>query len=166
MKYVKKTKPALWTTTATAVREIERINKLRRSLKEAKALIRDFEKPRKASKPHALPGKAKFLCFGRVKVAAKRLKRLKSRSSAMEAKMKIYRASKKLFLNDNPVCRCCESVEATQVHHFRGRLGPLLLKSKYWIGLCHRCHDYIHANPNWARVNGFLAAAGDWNRED
>ena len=53
----------------------------------------------------------------------------------------------------------------SEVHHTRGRQGPLLLDERFWIGVCRKCHVWIHRNPNEARSLGLLAPMGQWNKQ-
>lgn len=57
-------------------------------------------------------------------------------------------------------------VKPDQVHHMRGRLGPLLLDQRYWLGVCDEGHRWIDANRAKAREMGWLCKVGDWNRID
>ncbi len=50
-----------------------------------------------------------------------------------------------------------------EVHHSRGRLGPLLMDMRFWIPLSKFGHRWCHEHPAWARANGFLCAEGKWN---
>lgn len=48
-------------------------------------------------------------------------------------------------------------------HHIRGRLGPLLCDTRFWLAVCQECHDRIHREPAWAREHGWL---GPWHKID
>lgn len=69
----------------------------------------------------------------------------------------------------NPRCMACYLIferapkPTRDVHHSRGRLGPLLLDETFWIPVCGECHDYIHNNIAVARALGLICAAGQWN---
>jgi hypothetical protein len=50
----------------------------------------------------------------------------------------------------------------TDIHHAKGRVGfadeqeiPLLLDVRYFVPVCRVGHDYIEANPQFAKDNGF-----------
>lgn len=135
--YTKKTKPALWT---------------------------QFAKPLKRSATLRNQRKAAFSGVGRGKVAAKPPKRLKSRSSAMMAKMKEYRAAKGRFLLANRHCACCGISSCNmELHHQRGRISTLLTDERFWLPLCPACHRWVHEHINEARERGLIAAPGEWN---
>lgn len=55
----------------------------------------------------------------------------------------------------NPTCACCKSLQTKDVHHMKGR-GKYLLDVTTFLPVCRQCHDAIHANPHWARENGWL----------
>lgn len=65
---------------------------------------------------------------------------------------------------ENKMCRYpgCDR-KTTDCHHSRGRVGALLLDERWWVPVCARHHDWIHANPAEARDIGMIAAKGDWN---
>ena len=80
-----------------------------------------------------------------------------------------YNAAAKTFLANHQLCFPCRRDpgrrvrRATQVHHQRGRLGPLLMDQRFWIPTCQECHDFIHNNIEAARRLGFICEKGDWN---
>lgn len=43
----------------------------------------------------------------------------------------------------------------TDVHHSKGRIGSLLLDTRYWIALSREGHKYVEENPEWAKENGY-----------
>lgn len=76
---------------------------------------------------------------------------------------KQYILKKRAFLEKKP-CAVYPSLKATEVHHIRGRLGPLLEDQQYWLAVSTQGHRWIHNNPVKARELGFMAQPGDWNR--
>lgn len=48
-------------------------------------------------------------------------------------------------------------------HHKYGKKGDLLCMQKYWIPLCRKCHNWVHANPESARRVDLLCPKGQWN---
>ena len=52
-------------------------------------------------------------------------------------------------------CEVCGDRPAAEVHHMRGRLGDLMVDSRYFLGVCRRCHDKITANPALAYEMGW-----------
>ena len=43
----------------------------------------------------------------------------------------------------------------TDVHHMKGRIGDLLLDTRYWVALSREGHKYVEENPEWAKENGY-----------
>lgn len=56
------------------------------------------------------------------------------------------------------------SSRISQVHHKRGRLGPLLMDKRGWLGVSTQGHCWIDAHRELARQLGFLCQRGDWHR--
>jgi len=87
---------------------------------------------------------------------------LRRASKKRAADLKIYRAVAPSFLEDNPRCQCpgpdgrpCPN-EATQIHHMKGRLGPLLTDVQWWMAVCQACHVYIEDHKKEARKRGLI----------
>jgi len=45
---------------------------------------------------------------------------------------------------------------SSQVHHIKGRKGPLLNDTRFWMAACQNGHTWIHDHPNEARKKGLL----------
>ena len=180
MKYEKKTKPALWTQTGAAKKRLEAaaasrsvakatLLAARRGKAAAKALkrlksrlIATFE----AAKPPKLtPLFPKNWQHGEGYAKPKPRKRVAPRSERMAGRMAIYRRLKGEFMAVHRHCAGCGGA-ATEVHHVRGRVGPLLLDTTYWLAMCAGCHRWVHENINEARERNLIAQPGDWNRKD
>lgn len=58
---------------------------------------------------------------------------------------RIYYAKKKIHLEANPFCKRCGNV-ATDLHHAKGKAGPLLTDERFFVSLCRICHDWVGAN--------------------
>jgi len=43
----------------------------------------------------------------------------------------------------------------TDVHHMKGRIGDLLLDTRYWVALSREGHKFVEENPEWAKENGY-----------
>lgn len=60
------------------------------------------------------------------------------------------------------VCEAMQSHVCTGwvecVHHIAGRGGDDPHHLNNLLGLCNGCHDYIHANPQWAKKKGWLTS--------
>lgn len=65
----------------------------------------------------------------------------------------------------HPFCvfPACDRKADKSPHHKRGRLGALLCDTRFWIALCRRHHDWVHANIAEARKLDLIAQPGEWN---
>lgn len=53
--------------------------------------------------------------------------------------------------------------KCAEPHHFRGRLGPLLTDTRFFIPVCRKAHRWIDANRAEARLMGLLCDIGQFN---
>ena len=100
---------------------------------------------------------------------------VKARSQSESVRMEIYNAIKALFLKANPFCQTHADIfnetgsmyriNATEIHHRRGRDGNLLFDVRHWSGCCEKCHRWIHENTAEAQALGLLAKE-DWRKQD
>ena len=74
-----------------------------------------------------------------------------------------YLVANKLFLakEENKFCIVLaklknQTVPATEVHHTNGREGERLNDQEYWLAVSREGHQWIHANPELAREQGWL----------
>lgn len=101
---------------------------------------------------------------------------IKARSQSEAVRLAVYRGIKELFLTQNPMCQCCQTLYthltggvvarvsfADSVHHRKGRSGLLLFDVRHWLAACDRCHRWIHDNPETAISLGLLSK--EWNRQ-
>lgn len=90
------------------------------------------------------------------------------RSHAVEVRKerRLYLKRKKIFLQEHPLCEWWLKhglkVKATELHHERGRRGPLLLNEKFWHSASASGHAKIHKHIMLARSLGLLAPQGKW----
>lgn len=81
------------------------------------------------------------------------------RSKKRAAQEREYSKLRKDFLLSSPTCqaklpnRCTH--HATDVHHMKGRIGPLLTDTKFFLAVCRSCHDWIETHPEEAKELGF-----------
>jgi hypothetical protein len=59
------------------------------------------------------------------------------------------------WLEEHKLCEACGD-PSEEVHHKNGRFGERLTDQTYWMATCKVCHREIHANPEWAREQGYL----------
>lgn len=66
-----------------------------------------------------------------------------------------------------PVAKCVfnERILVSQCHHFRGRLGRLLIAKQFWLAVSDKGHRFIHDHIGIARKLGWIAKSGDWNKQ-
>jgi hypothetical protein len=93
-----------------------------------------------------------------------RQKRPTSISWTRKSALKIYSAKAASWLRLNPRCAVFPLLKSTEVHHVLGRLGTLLIDERFWLPVSRRGHAFIHENIYSARIHGWIAATGDWNR--
>jgi hypothetical protein len=74
-----------------------------------------------------------------------------------------YVKQKKRFLAVHKYCARYSWAHSTQIHHVRGKLGPLLTDERFWLPVSFAGHRWIHDHPDEARAKGLLAAIGEWN---
>jgi hypothetical protein len=86
---------------------------------------------------------------------------MKRISDRQRQRLKEYAVARGRFMQESPNCQRCGE-KATELHHSRGRIGSLLTDLRWFIGLCHSCHDFVHNNPNEARKAGLLCEKGKW----
>lgn len=82
-------------------------------------------------------------------------------SISMAKKLKEYSRLKAIFLKKNPMCKVYKDKKATTIHHMAGRVGDLLLDTKYWIGVSFEAHVEIENNPDWAKSKGYSVTRTD-----
>lgn len=82
----------------------------------------------------------------------------KAKEAAQSAEQKAYRKVRNEYLSAYPMCQArldgCQG-EATEVHHKRGRVGRLLTDARYFLAVCHSCHEWIELHPQEAKKLGF-----------
>lgn len=80
-------------------------------------------------------------------------KKIKPRSTKRAAEERIYNKNAPIFLAGK-ICPITKE-PATQVHHKKGRIGPLLNDMRYWLAVSAEGHDRIERNPEWAYKMGY-----------
>lgn len=68
-----------------------------------------------------------------------------------------YAKKRKAYLTDNDVCLAflegC-TLQATDVHHKKGRCGNLLTDENYFLAVCRNCHHVLETSPKLAKELG------------
>lgn len=79
-------------------------------------------------------------------------------SKKRERQYRDYSKVRKEFLLENPYCAAripgC-MIEATEVHHKKGKIEGLLVDTDNFLAVCRSCHNYIEGHPNEAKEMGF-----------
>jgi hypothetical protein len=155
--YVKKTRPAPWTTTPAEACRRAKAEGERQALK---AVRRYFK--RKGYKRRIAPVS-------------------KSRRSVLAE----YRREARLFVAAavalGETCPVVDGVpelrdgfkygwpvsnKLVEVHHVRGRSGALLMDKTWWMAISKQGHRWVHQHPRQAAERGWLAGMGEWNRQE
>ncbi len=144
--YVKKSKPALWTTVPSARKRLEAAAATRQAAKAARLA--------------AKRGKAALEASRRRKPRPGAFKRISPVSKKRAGQRKEYLKLRDEFLMLRCRCERC-GLAATEVHHKQGR-GKHYLEVATWAALCSKCHNYIHNNVADAKEDGWLIGGGDW----
>ncbi len=85
-------------------------------------------------------------------------KPLSPRSSKQVKLDALYSILREQFLKRKPYCEAhlpgC-AVNATDVHHKKGRTGNLLLDDTEFLAVCRTCHGWIETHPKEAKLLDF-----------
>lgn len=85
-------------------------------------------------------------------------KPLSPRSSKQVKLDALYSILREQFLKRKPYCEAhlpgC-AVNATDVHHKKGRTGNLLLDDTEFLAVCRTCHGWIETHPKEAKLLNF-----------
>ena len=55
---------------------------------------------------------------------------------------------------ENRICPITKK-PTTDIHHKKGRVGSLLLDTRFWVALSREGHRFVEENPIWAKENGY-----------
>lgn len=68
-----------------------------------------------------------------------------------------YSKVRKEFLLENPYCQAripgC-TIEATDVHHKKGKIEGLLTDTNNFVAICRSCHSWVEEHPAKAKEMG------------
>jgi len=65
-----------------------------------------------------------------------------------------YKSIRNQYLKENSIC-VVTGKKATEIHHMKGRLGNLLIDTRYFLSVSREAHIKIELNPIWAKENGY-----------
>ena len=77
-----------------------------------------------------------------------------------------YSILRKAYIADHPQCEACNKRKSTEIHHKARRVGRTLCAVEYFMAVCRQCHNYIEANPAWARQHGYMVDRVTGNPND
>ena len=86
----------------------------------------------------------------------KRQKPIPKRSKKEIVRLAKYNVARIEFLGkpENRICPITGD-PATEIHHKKGRVGDLLLDTRFFLAVSREGHRKIEENPAWAKENGF-----------
>lgn len=102
----------------------------------------------------------------------KRPRRVRQRSTLKAVRDRLYAKVRAAYLLKHRACKVAlllpgpgkgKLVPATQVHHSRGRNGPLLIDERFFVSVSAENHDWIDRNKADARRLGLLCDKGLFN---
>ena len=97
-----------------------------------------------------------YQCYNKNKKPAKGTrKRIKPISDKRAEELKEYRRVRDVYKCKHPKCERCGN-DASEIHHKNGRNGARLVDDEYFMSVCRKCHNWIHANPEKARELKYL----------
>lgn len=68
-----------------------------------------------------------------------------------------YLKLREKYLNENPTCEInvdgC-TIDATEIHHAKGRIGYLLTEIEFFKATCRKCHIWAELHPKEAKEKG------------
>lgn len=113
-------------------------------------------------KKHFLPSyPGQSVCsFDCMKAAKRHGRGAKARTDDRAKMERTYYSLRESWLS-RPENRMCAvkldgcMIQATEVHHKKGREGVLLIDQSKWLPACRNCHNYITENSKWAISKGF-----------
>lgn len=124
-------------------------------------------------KPKALWAQLAEKGHGRIPNGGLKVKKEKKRVRPITKKLAVSRREylkiRKEFLSKNRICAIFDWKLSKEIHHSRGKTGPLLTDERFFIPVSRDGHDWIDRNRNLARRTTWkdrpvLCAVGDWNR--
>jgi len=63
-------------------------------------------------------------------------------------------------------CVRCSGWRNITCHHWKGRIGPLLLDKRFWIPICIDCHRWADNHIQEAREKNYFPPAGLYNETE
>ena len=87
-----------------------------------------------------------------------KVKAINKASSKKEKADYLYAIARKSYLENKPMCEAklpgC-SLNATDIHHKKGRVGDNFLDTTNFLAVCRSCHGIIEEHVEMAKEEGF-----------
>lgn len=80
---------------------------------------------------------------------------IRKRSLKRAKKEREYDKVRAEYLSAHEFCEVCGWGEGLQIHHKKGRIGELLTDTRFFLAVCHTCHQKIELFPQWAKEKGY-----------
>jgi hypothetical protein len=101
--------------------------------------------------------------FSYDKKPSKSLQPIKQFSNKRAKRNQAYLKAKEIFMMESGNQTCIvmatlhnKTVPATEIHHTNGRENERLTDRMYWLAVSREGHQWIHANPQLAKEQGWL----------
>jgi hypothetical protein len=120
----------------------------------------------KCSSNHYVSGDFCHLCGETLKEKKVPVKGIKKVSDKRAKEAQEYSRLKKEFLEKNPRCAVYKNLKAVDVHHQKGKLGPLYLDTRFWLPVSRKAHSRITDDSKWAVENGYSILRNVEHKED
>lgn len=84
------------------------------------------------------------------------LKKIRYYSKTRAAEYRQYAIDRKAYFEkpENYYCQMYPHLQATTIHHAKGKIGKLLLDQRWWIRLSIEAHMWAEGNPDEAKAIG------------
>lgn len=80
---------------------------------------------------------------------------IRRRSKKRAAQEREYKKVHDEYLSEHEQCEVCGWGANLQIHHKKGRINTLLTDKRYFLAVCHTCHQKIELFPQWAKEKGY-----------
>ena len=94
-------------------------------------------------------------------------KPLSPRSSKQQKLEALYSILRTKYLQHHPYCEAhlpgCQ-INASDIHHKKGRTGDLMLDDTEFLAVCRTCHGWIETHPEEAKVLDLSKSRESWDK--
>lgn len=90
--------------------------------------------------------------------STKTFKPINKQSDKEKKRQAQYKLVRAYYISGHPNCEAqlngC-TLESTDIHHQKGKIGKLLIDMNFFVALCRSCHSYLEVHPKEAKELGF-----------